>query len=73
MRLGKLFKTSLLTLLCIAVLGLAIVFVVGPKYNDNKNNAVVAVNLPKVSAENAAFHQTLTIVVMHEVSLLWNR
>jgi len=73
MRLRKRFKTSLFTLVCIAVLGLAVVFIFGPRYIDKQSNVVVAVNLPKVSADTAAFHQTLTIADMHEDILLWNR
>jgi len=66
-------KTISITILLITILVLALVFTFGPSILDQQSNRVIPVTLPTVTPDTRHFHQKLTVIDMHEDSLLWNR
>lgn len=64
---------SLIALLVVVVVGVVAFFAAGPAIVEKAQNPVNPVDLPEVTAEAAALHDTLQIVDMHSDTLMWDR
>ncbi|KRA38270.1 MULTISPECIES: dipeptidase [unclassified Nocardioides] len=66
-------KIATLSVVLIVAIGATGFFTVAPGKIESLRNRVVPVDLPEVSAETQALHDSLQVVDMHSDTLMWDR